>query len=277
MTLDGPTARNELCSRGALRVLVDGASRECVPESWHGPNDEPVFSRVIESDLLAAGYFPNVHNVSKPGKLIRQSIRRWQRDVLTFSPHVVVLDHGMYECIHRLAPHWFERYANSLTYVRSPFQKVYRKAIVRPLWRVLVRTQHRVDTWLLKRGRVGVRKLRRAERELRDLIDRVDSVGSPLILVLGSCRPTGAGVDWFPGMGARVDAWNEMVEAICAEPGVAHNIRFIPVQELALREDLMVDGTASPDGFHFSGKLHAEVGHVLTQQIQAHREAHRAR
>lgn len=257
----------------SIRVLVDGASRACVAESWHGPHDELIFSRKLEQELLSAGYYPTVANASGPGKLIRQSIHRWQIDVLPFAPDAVVLDFGMYECIHRIAPQWFERYANSLHYVRSPFQKVYRKVMIRPIWRYLVRLQHRLDTWGLKRGRIGMRKLRRSEREFRDLINRIDSVSTPLILVMEACQPTGAGMSWFPGMAKRVTAWNEMIRAVCDDAGSARNIRLIPVQALALREEFQVDGTASPDGFHFSGKLHAELGRVLSAEIRTFYES----
>jgi len=78
-------------NRLPLRVLVKGASRSDLD-----------ISRVIETELQAAGCPAEVRCTATPAERTKVALRTWQEEVLPWSPDVVILGYGETEAIQRL-------------------------------------------------------------------------------------------------------------------------------------------------------------------------------
>ena len=91
-----------------------------------GPRTDFAYPRVIEAELLAAGQPAEVRVTAAVGQRTKDSLKSWEREVVAWSPDVVVLHCGQYEAIHLFMPWWLERYVNNVA--RRP--GVVRDAIV---------------------------------------------------------------------------------------------------------------------------------------------------
>ncbi len=189
----------------------------------------------------------------------------WQREVLGFSPDVIVLVYGHFESIHLFLPRWLERHANSLKAKPRRLSSLYRKHLLRPVWMILARFQARLDKRLdptIRRGRP-----RRVAADLERYIHHVQKVGSPLVLLFELLPPAERYQSWFPGMGARIAVMNEAIADVVRRVDLP-NVRYVRISELV---DKYADGSqeiATPDGFHYSPELHREIGIALAQQIE---------
>src|SRR5205823_4305743 len=97
-----------------LRVLVKGASTAVMTSWMGGPRTDFAYPRVIEAELLAAGQPAEVRVTAAVGQRTKDSLKSWEREVVAWSPDVVVLHCGQYEAIHLFMPWWLERYVNNV-------------------------------------------------------------------------------------------------------------------------------------------------------------------
>ncbi|WP_082555946.1 SGNH/GDSL hydrolase family protein [Aeromicrobium sp. Root472D3] len=249
-----------------VRVLVKGASTVNWVSFMGGPRTDFIFPRVIEQQLLAQGWPADVETRSMTSQRASTVLRTWQSEVLGFSPDVIVLVYGHYETIHLFLPRWLEVHANSLRARPRRLSALYRRAVLRPVWKLLAQAQARLDTILdptLRRGRP-----RQVAADLRQYIDHVQEVGSPLVYVFELLPPGTRFQSWFPGMARRIEVMNATLEAMVAEVGLDH-VRYLRVADLVeLHAGGDVD-VAIPDGFHYSPAMHRHVGERLADDIAA--------
>ena len=248
-----------------VRVLVKGASTVNWVSWMGGPRSDFTFPRVIEERLLAEGRPCDVQTMTMTSERTRSILGTWQREVLGFSPDVIVLVYGHYETIHLFLPRWLERHANSLKAQPRRLGSAYRKLVLRPVWMALARLQAKVDSLLdptLRRNRPN-----QVAADLERYISQVQKVGSPLVVLFELLPPSSRYRSWFPGMTRRIEVMNQTIEGMVttlAKP----NVRYFRVSELV---DKYVDGdleAAIPDGFHYSPAMHRHIGTELAAQIQ---------
>jgi hypothetical protein len=245
-----------------IRVLVKGASPVTLVSDMGGPRTDFIFPRVLEQALLAAGRPAQVCTFSVQSEPVRRSLRKWQREVLAWSPDVVVLAFGFYECVHLFLPQWLERHANSEKWRPRPLRVLYRRLLLRKIWVSLAKLQQAVD------ARVGARWFDRRAKlvaaDLEQLILRVRTVGSPLVIVMKPLRPGARWQRWFPGMADRIDLVNREIAAVVSRMQ-DEDIRLFDVLDIPLiqeeGEELM------PDGGHFSPQVHKMIGQALAREI----------
>jgi hypothetical protein len=249
-----------------IRILVKGASTVNWLSGMGGPRTDFAFPRVVEQTLRASGRPVQLETVSVASELTSTTLRHWEREVLGFSPDVIVLVYGHYESIHLFLPRWLERHANSLKSRPRRLGRLYRRHLLRPVWMILARAQARVDTVLdptIRRARS-----RHVAADLQTLIGHVQKVGSPLVVVFELLPPAARYRSWFPGMTRRIEVMNrELADMVVrvARP----NVRFFRTGEVVTK---YLDGDidrATPDGFHYSPELHRHVGEQLAGEIMA--------
>ena len=242
-----------------LRILVKGASTIIYTSWMSGPRSDFAWPRVVEAELVAAGWPTEVRCTAVPAELTKAAYPTWPTEVLAWSPDVVILDYGRMECVHLFLPKWMERHAHSLAKRPHRVRQAYRQHVVRPVWKSLAALQQQIDRRLPTS--VTLWKVRRGERDIRGLIERIRTVASPLVLI-AEAPPFGRVYqEWFPGANARLDIMNEAVRELVRELD-SPDVRFVPLAHLW--EPLLAAGQdPCPDGGHFTPEMHRAVGEEL--------------
>lgn len=247
-----------------IRVLVKGASTVGWLSGMGGPRTDFTFPRVLEQELLQQGRPVEIRTHSVPSERTKTTLRTWESEMIGFSPDVVVLVYGHYETIHFFLPWWLERHANSLKQRDGRLRQAYRRRILRPAWMTLAKLQAKADTVLdptLRRNRP-----RQVAADLERLIGRTQEMHSPLVFVFELLPPAKRYRSWFPGMAARIDVMNRALAGVVDRIG-RDNVRIVPVRAIVDEHaggDLDV---ATPDGFHYSPRMHREIGSYLAEQV----------
>lgn len=247
-----------------IRVLVKGASTVVFVADMGGPRSDFTFGRVIEAEILEAGRPVEVRVLGAPSDLAKFSLRTWERDVLGWSPDVVVIHHGHYESIHYVLPRSLERHANSTR--NRPVGRVrslYRRKLLRAVWINLAKLQSRADRRF--DSTLFRRRLRRVALDVEKLIQNVQTVGSPLVLVVEVVPPGRRWRSWMPGLDERTALMNTALAEAVERIG-RPNVRFVRTTEV-LAERLDPDEEPTPDGGHYSPKAHRVIGELLAGQI----------
>lgn len=248
-----------------IRVLVKGASEVVFVADMGGPRSDFNFGRALEAEILQAGRPAEVRVVGAPSDLAKFSLRTWEQDVLGWSPDVLVLHHGHYESIHFFLPRWLERHANSTRWRPGRMMELYRKKVLRKVWVSLAKAQSRLDARL--DSLLFARKLRRVAADVEKLITNVQTVGSPLVLVLEVVPPGRRWQSWFPGLIERTAFMNAELEAAVHRIG-RPNVKFVRTVP-ALTAQLQPGEEPTPDGGHYSPQAHRIIGALLGAEILA--------
>lgn len=256
-----------------VRVLVKGASTVGWLSGMGGPRSDFTFPRVIEQQLLAGGRPVELRTYSVPSEQTKKTLRRWQEEMIGFSPDVVVLVYGHYETVHLFLPRWLERHANSLRARPGRIREWYRASLLRPTWMALARLQARADTTLDPTLRAA--RPRRVAADLERLIGHIQELHSPLVFVFELLPPSQRYRSWFPGMARRIEVMNEALAGMVRSID-RPNVRFFRVGELVNKYADGDLGIATPDGFHYSVEMHRRIGVELAREIAewADRQAH---
>src|SRR4051794_18043470 len=128
----------------------------------------------------------------------------------------------------------------------------------------LAKLQAKADTALdptLRR-----RRPRRGAADLERANGRAQGLQSPLGLLFELLPPAGRDQGWFPGLAARIEVMDRGLGGVVDRVG-RDNVRIVPVRSIVEEQaggDLDV---ATPDGFHYSPRIHREIGAHLAGQI----------
>ena len=248
-----------------LRVLVKGSS-VVNQVSWRGgPRTDFTFPRALEEQLLYDGQPCDVRTITAMAETTGPILKTWQQEVIGFSPDVIVLLYGYVETIHGFLPRWLERHANTWKARPRRLRSLYRRTILRRTWKLVAELQMRLDR-VIPSSRRG--RNRRVAAHLEEYISQVQTVASPLVLLMELLPPASRYDRWFPGMTARIAAMNDALAAT-VERVDRPNVRFFRMRHLV---DEHHDGdldAAMPDGSHFSPEMHRHVGTALAREIEA--------
>lgn len=252
-----------------LRVSVRGPSTVGWVSPMSGPRSDLAWPRVIERELLASGRPTDVRARTVGGEATVKVVREWEREYYGWSPDVLIFLSGQYEALHLLMPNWLERHANSLVWSPRPWNRLYRKRFLRPMWRALVRLQTAIDATRLPLNKW---RIRFAVADLDKTVTSVRQFGSPLVIVMHATEPSAPGAAQFPGFGPRVRYLNGLLDELVERYGT-DEIRIFPteevVREFVAREHDGDRTSAMLDGFHYSPALHEEIGRRLAAEIQS--------
>lgn len=245
-----------------LRVLVKGASTVIAIGDRDSQREDFTFPRALERGVLQAGRPVEVRVSGVASERAKTPLSVWEREILAWSPDVVVLVYGHYECVHLFLPWRLERHANSLRRRRSPLRDLYRDRVLRKVWVSLAALQSRLDARLEPTLR---KRHRQVVRDVEQLIRRTFEAGHPLVLLPVLPAPTGKALSWFPGMARRIEVMNaalaDLVERL-DDP----NVRIVDVPPLAAAVTADPD-RQTPDGFHYSADVHRAIGEAMTVEV----------
>jgi hypothetical protein len=248
-----------------MRVLVKGASTVVAMSEWGNPREDFTFPRALEAALYEAGRPAEVRTVGVASERAKSTLKNWEREILAWSPDVVILVYGHYESIHYLLPWWLERHANSLKRRPGRVREAYRRRVLRPAWVSLAKTQSKLDARFdstIRRNRP-----RQVAADLELLIERARSAGRPLVLLLDLLPPGERARSWFPGMPERIAVMNKTIAAMVAKVDDPE-VRVFHVLDVV--ERTVPDGeNPTPDGFHYSAPLHRAIGRALGEEVLA--------
>jgi len=245
-----------------LRVLAMGASLNHDVSEFPQQRQQFVWSRVIEETLLDHGRAVHVRIYAVASEMASQSMRHWEEHVKAWEPDVIIPTWGYYECVHLILPRWLERHANSLKSRPGPVRSLYRKRVLRPVWKTLAELQKALDKRI--RARFFRRRSKRIAADLAHFIDKSRKVGRPLILLPEFLVPNKRAQDWFPGMAARAAMLNADIRAMVER--YDDHVQLLPVSEIAeSRTDMSVEAAA--DGFHYNAEVHQLVGEAYARVI----------
>lgn len=246
-----------------VRVLTKGASTVNWISYMGGTRYDVAYPRVLEGELVAAGWPAVVHDTSVAAEHPKEGLAAWPRDVVNFSPDAVVLHYGHMECIHLLLPRALQRHAQKINARPGPLRDPYRQRVVRPAWQLLARGQQRVAPHVPEQ--VFQRRARRAVLDLERLVDRALMVGGPLVLVMELTPPGVNYESWFPGMGERMAEMNRLLRAM-VERVARPEVRFFETQRVIA--PLTTTGVdVNPDGAHFTPAAHRLIGAALADEV----------
>jgi hypothetical protein len=245
-----------------IRVLVKGASSTVVVEPPGGPRTNQAFAWWLEAMLRAGGFEATVRNAGSEGQRVTRAVCNWEAEVQQWAPDAVVLNYGQYECMPGLLPYFLERHATGWHRHSGPFRERYRRRVADPIWRKLARYQRRAPGWL-----VAIAPFRSSPKrtltELRFLIDKIRTVGTPLVIVMETWPVGSRWRHWFPTMHESAVKMREEIENLVSGYGSSDVYRF-PMWELVGGLDL---DKALPDGVHFSGDLHRKIAEGLSAVV----------
>lgn len=247
-----------------MRILVKGASTVGWLGVMNGPRTDMGFPRAIEAALHRMGRPAEVRALTVASERTKTAARRWEREMVGYSPDVVILVYGHYETIHLFLPRWLERHANSLNVPPRRWSTFYRQHIVHPTWMFLARMQARADNRLdhnIRRSRPEL-----VAADLEKIINHTQELGSPLVYLFELLHPAKRYQSWFPGMADRIDTMNATLEDLVKRIDKP-NVRYFKTSEIAeeyAHGDLEV---ATPDGFHFAPDLHRMIGEAFARDI----------
>lgn len=255
-----------MAMRLPLRVLVKGASTVGWSGAMGGPRSDMIFARVIERDLLAADQPAVVVAKSVGGMRTNTVLRDWERDVTGYSPDVIVIMAGHYETLHVLWPQWLERHANSPTWAVRPLSTLYRKRLLRPAWRALVKLQTKIEARVP--GWWWRRRVDNAVADIAKAVTQMRQIASPLVILMEVPSPSAPGLFLFPQMPERVTYVNGRLAQL-VDRFATPDVRLFPTNR-EIREFAGGDLEAAlPDGFHFAPRLHERVGGSIAAEVEA--------
>ena len=247
-----------------VRVLVKGASSVNWTSFMGGPRSDMAYPRVIEATLHSWGRPAGVRDTSFAAELTKHSLYAWQREVVPYSPDVVVLHYGVMESMHLFLPRWLQAHAQNQQFRRGPLRDLYRLRFIRPFWRSLARVQQRVDRRFPLALFSGRR--RRVKRDLKQLVQNIRDIGSPLIFLMELDPPGQTYAGWFPGMAARIDLMNQTLREVVSEHASA-DVRVFPTRSV-LRPLRDAGEPINSDGAHYTPAAHRALGQALAREIE---------
>ena len=246
-----------------IRVLVKGASTVNWISYMGGPRSDFAYPRVVEATLLADGRPAVVRDTSLAAEHPKSALAAWSTEVVPWSPDVVVLHYGHMECIHLLLPRALQRYAQSFQYRPGRLRDFYRQRVVRRGWQALCKLQQQVAPHVPD---IFFRlKARRAMLDLVRVIERIQLVGSPLVLVMELSAPGEKYRSWFPGIEQRMAFMNAQLGAVVATSD-RPQVRIFPTSKVVAALAATGD-PINPDGAHFTPGAHRAIGESLAEEI----------
>ena len=192
-----------------IRVLVKGSSNVNWVSWMGGPRTDFAFPRVIEEKLLAKGRPCTIQTITMTSEQTSSLLGTWQREILGFSPDVIVLAHGHFETVHL-----FYLDGSSATPTASRLRP---RRILHFVPQIHAAAGLDVAGAAASATRQNggpehpPSRPRKVAADMERYISQVQKVGSPLIFCLEFLPPSSRYASWFPGMPARIEVMNKTI------------------------------------------------------------------
>jgi lysophospholipase L1-like esterase len=247
-----------------LRVHVLGSSAAVLVEPRHGPRDGGTYGEQLAGLLHARGIATSVTHAGTWFGMVRQAVRRYERDVRDHFPDVLVVNYGMAECQSNALPYALVRHATTWDQSSRTLARAYRAHLLPRVWRLL-RTYQR---WAgrLDRALTHRQSPRRFVRDLTKVVEMARKDCGCLVLLL-DVDPPGSRVEhWLPGTTARAQRYSALVGQVAAS--FDDDVRLVPAGAALTDPDRLL-----PDGLHRTPEGHRQTAQLLEEQIARWLEA----
>lgn len=250
----GPGKRADL----PLRIAVLGNSMAIATRPWGHGGHQTSYPRQLEQVLAERGIETYLVNFGRQATMIDDAVRRWEDTVHAFSPDVVVVHFGSFECIPKAVPRRLESYVNGWNYHGGRLARRGRAVVVKA-WPLARRWQRLVDTTL------GLYRMRPEQYawELRHFISLTRGVGTPLVLVPDSHQMGGRYTFWIPRINGRLTRMAATIRDVVAE--FDDDVRLVDMNAIV---DAAGGPEVLPDGVHFHAGLNRRLAEVLADEIE---------
>lgn len=205
----------------------------------------------------------HVDNLCRESETVGTLLSDIYSRIFVHSPHVVIVQLGINECVPRLLPRWaFSRISG----IHLNDGRVVR--LVRSLTAGILNRQ--IGPYAIRWLHLGPWYSRkRFHRQYGRLLDILAKEFSPRVIAIG-INPTSARVEsLLPGSSRNIALFNEIIR----EQTIAHHGVFLDPAELweAGQEEAMV-----PDGIHFSFSGHSRVAEAIASILEKEKDCARA-
>ena len=167
--------------------------------------------------MYAAGVPAEVRATGLSAQGTKRALATWEEEAFSWSPDVVVLNYGRSESVSGFLPQRLDRRVPSGAFAR---------------------------------------RSRRVADHLVRLVERIQMVGSPLVLVMELAPPSASTSQQSPGMAARVTAMNAALADVVRRADLPH-VRLFPTN--ALLADGDDSGPDAPEAHRAIGERLAEI------------------
>jgi lysophospholipase L1-like esterase len=245
-----------------IRVVVIGGSVSLFVTPARTTREDGNYGELLPALLAPSGVIADVRHQGKWFDMIHELRRRYEFSVRNHFPDVLILNYGMGECQPHLLPTWLSRHMSTWDVSSHPLARIYRRTLVRRIWRVL-RTYQQVVS-----ARIGLRTFRLSPRRFRFEMERVISMAREetgcLVLVLDCDPPGSVWTHWVPTIDRRWALYQQLLTDLVTEINDPE-VRLVSASRTVL-DGLGVD-VALPDGVHRTAAAHRLTAELLTAEI----------
>jgi lysophospholipase L1-like esterase len=252
---------NALAPARPLEIVVLGNSLGHLVMPVEGQQGHRSYGAVLRDELTGCGLPVNLHLESRWFDFAVDGLSRYEQDVRSHLPDVVILNYGLNESQPWLLPVPVLRHILTNHNVTSRTQLRYRRRILEPVWKEI----RRYRRWAS--ARVGMKTWQthpdRFSAAMRMLITLSRQELGCLVLVLDIAPPGPVLTYFLPGQEERHRHFQGVLQDLTSDFDD-------PLVRLVRTEDFVVEQgfpVAMPDGMHYSPAGHAHVGQALAKEI----------
>lgn len=221
------------------------------------------YGAVLRDELTDSGLPVRIHLESRWFDFAVDALDRYEQDVRSHLPDVVILHYGLNESQPWLLPIPLLRHILTTHTVTTPAQERYREKVVKPAWKGL----RRYRRWASKQVGMKTWQTRpdRFTAALHTLITLSRQELGCLVLVVDIAPPGPVLTHFLPGQEDRHRHFQQLLEGVTSKFND-------PLVRLVRTEDFVVEQgfpAALPDGMHYSPAGHAYLGQLLAKEILA--------
>lgn len=246
--------------RRPLSVVAFGNSVASLMLPARTDRSQGTYAEVM-ADVLSGHGVPTIpHQESRWFDFLHRAMRDYESRVRAHVPDVVVVNFGLNEYQPWLLPIWVVRTLLVQNQAVTRTAKAYRRWVAPKLWKWVRAYRRRAARY------TGLRTWqttpRRFEGQLRRLMRNLLVDGRPLVLVMDIDTPNDKLEHFLPGMKARRQVFQEILERVVEEQADT-NFRLVRVSEItdAIGEFAMYDG------MHYTSATHHAVGERLAEEV----------
>jgi lysophospholipase L1-like esterase len=213
----------------------------------------PSYGAVLRDELTDCGLPVRMHLESRWFDFAVDALGRYEKDVRSHLPDVVILNYGLNESQPWLLPVPLLRHILTNHTVTTAAQERYREQVVRPVWRGL-RSYRR---WASEK--VGMRSW----QTMKMLIKLSRNELGALVLVLDVAPPGPVLTHFLPGQEERHRHFQAVLAQLTRDFDDSQ-VRLVRTADFVAQQGFPA---AMPDGMHYSPAGHAHVGQLLANEI----------
>ena len=243
-----------------LSVVVLGNSLSVLSLPGRTGGEDGSYAEVLRDSLAKSGVPVNVHLAGRWFDFATSAVGRYERDVRSHLPDVLIVQYGLNELQPWLIPVPVIRHLMSNQTAKRPIGPWYRQRLQKRIWKV-VRAYRKAAS-----GVVGMRTWQTTPNRFREAMHQIIRASRhdsrPLVLVLDIDQPGAALAHHLKRLPERHRVMQQVLRDV-VDGFDDPDIRLVEASRI---RDEAGDG-ATADGMHYTPKGHRAIGEVLATDI----------